>query len=165
MPKLYLVRHLEPEGAGRLLGASDPPLAPGARFAGNLEAEIIYSSPLRRARQTALQLGDWVEILPELAEIGLGAWEGLTWAEVEQQDPALAAAKLKDWFSVIPPGGEPYEPFRRRVARAVDRFRLGPFPAVAVAHLAVNAEIGRILAGHNPAVFRQFYGEVFEYEL
>ena len=56
MRKLFLVRHAEPEVTGVLLGRSDPPLSEGGRAAAaelRLSVEIVYSSPLRRALETA----------------------------------------------------------------------------------------------------------------
>ena len=62
---LLLVRHAEtaPNALGHLLGRADPPLSPTGRAqAAALAAwlppvDIVVSSPLRRARQTAAALG------------------------------------------------------------------------------------------------------------
>ncbi len=170
--KIYLVRHAEPEKAGLLLGRTNPPLSEGGRVQAchalrELDAEIIYSSPLRRALETAarIPLLRPFEISEELAEISYGAWDGKSWSEIEALDPELARRKLEDWYGVTPPGGEPPEAFRERVAYAVGIIRSGPLPAIVVAHAGVNAEIARQLTGVDPAAFHMNYCEVREIAL
>jgi broad specificity phosphatase PhoE len=172
MQNLLLVRHGEPELTGVLLGRLDPPLSEaGARDAhqslAGLQVSIVYSSPLRRALETAqmIDCGAPIQVLEELAEIGLGEWDGLRWRDVERRDPELARRKLENWFTVSPPGGEPWPAFERRVARALDRIRQGPFPAAVVAHIAVNAQIACFVAGLDPASFKQEYCQTQIYDL
>jgi broad specificity phosphatase PhoE len=160
MPDLYVVRHAEPAVTGVLLGQCDPPLSEnGRRQAGELLRDVrlarVYSSPLRRARETAelLARGAGVEVVEGLREITYGAWDGLTWAEIEARDGELARRKIADWSAVTPPGGEPWDEFLARVTRVFERIQRRPRPAAIVAHAAVN----RILAG-----VEQAYGGVFE---
>jgi probable phosphoglycerate mutase len=47
--------------------------------------DLVVSSPLRRARETAAAFGTPV-IDPDFAEIDLGSWEGKTWKELEAND-------------------------------------------------------------------------------
>lgn len=171
MRKLLLVRHGEPSQAGVFLGRLDPGLSEhGERTAreelGGLRAAAIYSSPLRRALETAqvMEGGD-MQVLEELTEIGFGAWEGLDWEEVERRDPELARRKMDDWFQVTPPAGEPWAKFEQRVARALEKIRRGEAPAVVVAHIGVNAALARLVAGEPPLEFRQEYCEVKSYDL
>ena len=170
--KLYLVRHAEPENTGVLLGQADVCLSSGGKVQASaalseLRGEIIYSSPLRRALETAARIPLLVplEILPELAEISYGKWDGKPWSEIETKDRDLARRKLGDWYAVTPPGGEEWSTFSKRVARALETIRCGPFPAIVVAHACVNAEIARQLAGTDPARFSQNYCQVLEYEV
>jgi broad specificity phosphatase PhoE len=177
---------------GVLLGQSDPPLSDRGRrdaeraFSG-LEVERVYSSPLRRARETAAFLRSPAEVtvLDDLAEISLGAWDGKSWEEVQRADPALANRKSEDWFGVIPPGGESWNFFAKRVLTALDRVRSGPMPAAIVAHWAVNSVIasaqtrqtkpsappcstplGRAVPPVGPPqLFQQAYCEVIEFDL
>ena len=172
MPKLYLVRHAEPGITGVLLGRLDPPLsATGEGMAreslATLDARIVYSSPLRRALETAqlIERAEGVEVLEELTEVGLGAWDGMSWADVELRAPELARRKLDDWFGVTPPGGEPWPAVEKRVARALARIRAGVFPAAVVAHLGINAELARQAAGVDRAAFRQQYCQVEGYDI
>ncbi|WP_214108475.1 bifunctional RNase H/acid phosphatase [Acrocarpospora catenulata] len=118
----------------RFSGVGDPPLTP----AGEAQAEAvavrlarepyridaIVSSPLTRARQTAdavaARAGLPVEIDKELRETDFGAWEGLTFAEIQQRWPDELAAWLAD-PAIAPPGGESFAVTGRRVAHARDR--------------------------------------------
>lgn len=160
---IYVVRHCEPAITGVLLGQSDPPLSEAGRgHAATLvfpELAIVYSSPLRRAVETARAIGRGapVEIIEDLREITYGDWDGRTWSEIETRDPEIAACKLRDWRGVTPPGGERWENFADRVKRAFERILGGPIhhngPAAIVAHAAVN----QVIAGVD-----QVYGGVYE---
>ncbi len=160
MPHLYLIRHCEPTLTGVLLGQCDPPLSEcGRAHAGTLLDGIrpaaIYSSPLRRALETAQAIARdaSVTVIDDLREITYGDWDGLMWAEIEDAEPALAARKLRDWPGVTPPGGETWPSFAARVTLAFEQIRNGPRPAAIVAHAAVN----QVLCGVD-----QPYGGVYE---
>jgi probable phosphoglycerate mutase len=98
---IVLVRHGETDWnrESRFQGHSDPPLnAAGRRQAQELadalagEAfAIAYTSPLRRARETAEivagRLGLGVQPNPSLLEVDVGYWSGLTRGEVEARFP------------------------------------------------------------------------------
>jgi broad specificity phosphatase PhoE len=172
MGTLYLIRHARPAVEGRLLGQSDPPLSKQGRDEARLalagiEVGVVYSSPLRRALETALFLrpAPEVTVLDQLAEISLGTWDGQTWEEVECADPQLARRKRDDWFNVTPPRGESWAAFSDRVLSGLDSIQNGIMPAAIVAHLAVNAVIAAKLAGTPPAQFRQAYCEVIELDV
>lgn len=165
MPELFVVRHAEPERSGVILGRTDPPLTPaGLREAETrlsaLRCAVVYSSPLQRARQTAAVIAAPTVVLDDLAEVSYGDWEGLSWAEIEARWPLLVRRKRDDWFSVTPPGGESWDEVSRRAARALERIRTGPFPAVVVAHFGFNAEFLRLATGRDPISFSQSYCEI-----
>jgi broad specificity phosphatase PhoE len=160
MPSLFLVRHAEPAITGVLLGALDPPLSDAGRaHAGRLlsgvKLAIVYSSPFRRAVETAESIarGAPIEILDDLREISHGDWDGLSWNEIETRDPEFAARKLADWRGVTAPHGEPWPEFAARVTRAREIIQGGPRPAAIVAHAAVNQLLGNV---------DQSYGDVYE---
>jgi broad specificity phosphatase PhoE len=170
MSKLYLIRHAEPELTGVLLGSCDPPLSEaGKRDARAIylpEVVVIYTSALRRARETAHAIATCPAVVdPDLNEISYGAWDGLSWSSIVRQFPAEADAKLANWTAVTPPGGEDWVRFVQRVARAERRIRAGLFPAAVVAHVTVNAVLAHILSGTEPSDFTQEYGEVVVYDL
>jgi len=165
MPDLFVVRHAEPEMHGLMLGRTDPPLSAAGRLEAQarmapLRGEIVYSSPLRRARETASFVPAPLVVIDGLAEIAYGEWEGLTWAQIEEKWPELARRKQRDWFAVTPPGGESREEVSVRAARALEQIRCGPFPAIVVAHFGFNAEFLRQAAGIDPLTFSQGYCEV-----
>jgi broad specificity phosphatase PhoE len=151
MPSLFLVRHAEPAITGVLLGSLDPPLSEAGRkraatLLNGVVLAVVYSSPLRRALETAQSIarGAPVIILDDLREISHGDWDGLTWSEIEARDPALAARKLADWRGVTAPHGEPWSEFADRVTRAFEQICKGPRPAAIVAHAAVNQLLGNV---------------------
>ena len=86
--------------AQRFQGRSDRPLTPlGLRQAVALASElasssslsVIYTSPLRRALETAAVVGEHVGLEPvpddDLREVDVGSWTGLSRAEVEARYP------------------------------------------------------------------------------
>jgi len=86
--------------------------------------DALVTSPLARTRETAdvvaAALGLDVRVDEGVAECAFGDWEGLTFAEVQEQDPAA----LERWLastSVAPPGGESFDELSARVGRARDR--------------------------------------------
>jgi broad specificity phosphatase PhoE len=165
MPNLFVVRHAEPERRGVMLGRTDSPLSAAGRAAAAqlslLQAAIVYSSPLRRARETAAYIDAPLDILYDLSEVSYGEWEGLTWDQIEAAWPDLARQKLEHWLSVPAPGGETWEEVQARASRALQRIRSGPFPAIVVAHFGINSELLRQAAGLDPLQFKQAYCEVF----
>jgi broad specificity phosphatase PhoE len=116
---LLLVRHGETEWnrVGRWQGHSDTPLNDaGRRQARALAAElgdidVVYSSDLARARETAeilaQRLGLEVRVDPRLRERGFGAWEGKTTAEIE----AEFGDEHARWLAGAAAGAEDAEPF------------------------------------------------------
>ncbi len=161
---IYVIRHAEPSIRGVLLGRLDPPLR-SLPPPLDLAVGTVFTSPLRRARDTAASLFPWLHatVLEALAEISSGEWDGLTWAEAEQRDPALAARKLEDWFGVTPPGGEDYETVLRRAAVALAVVRKSGQPVAIVAHAGINAILWQLLTGSPAVAFQQDYLEVKTY--
>jgi len=115
-----LVRHgrTSLNAEGRFRGRLDVPLDDEGRRQAEAAAErlaavdlaAVYSSPLRRALETAQPIaarhGLEVQIEERLVDLDHGAWEGLTAAEAEAQDPQAYGLWL-DPLSAAPPGGEP----------------------------------------------------------
>jgi broad specificity phosphatase PhoE len=82
------------------------------------EIDVVYSSDLARARETAEivanRLGLEVQGDPRLRERGFGSWEGLTGDEIEQRD----GEALERWRAGEGPGAhdaEPYDAFAERM--------------------------------------------------
>ncbi|GAA0989686.1 hypothetical protein GCM10009555_074050 [Acrocarpospora macrocephala] len=118
----------------RFSGTGDPSLTPtgmaqaeavAARLAREpYRIEAIVSSPLTRARQTAeavgTRIGLPVRVDKGLREADFGAWEGHTFAEIQERWPHELAAWLAD-PAIAPPGGESFTEAAHRVERARDR--------------------------------------------
>lgn len=82
---------------------------------------------MRRTRETmeilrgtaGLQAGGY-RCDPRLAELGFGAWEGLTWKELRRSEPARCAERNRDRWRFAPPGGgESYAALALRVGAAL----------------------------------------------
>lgn len=132
-PVLYYIRHGETDWnvAGRLQGWHDPALNAVGRRQAAVCADILRdliereghsptdygyaASPLQRARQTAEIMRAALGLVPNdyrvdsrLREIGFGEWEGLTFRDVRARAPQALAARERDKWSFMPPGGESY---------------------------------------------------------
>ena len=83
---------------------------------------VIVSSTLSRCAAFASELAQRhsvpLELDARLMEIGFGAWEGRTAAEVTAQDPALLKRFWSDPLNNVPPGAELMTVFRDRVIAA-----------------------------------------------
>lgn len=174
-PILYFVRHGETDwnAEGRLQGQRDIPLNDLGRVqAGEVAGVLLklgaavtdlayWASPLSRARETMELMRDGLGLAPaayrtddRLKEIAFGAWEGLTWAEVERADPPLAAARVADKWHVRPPRGENYEDVATRLAAFL---RLVERDSVIVAHGGVGRVLMALIGGLGTAEAAETY--------
>jgi broad specificity phosphatase PhoE len=134
--QLFLVRHgVTPYNIQhRYIGQADIPLSPlgmrqaeavGLRLASE-HIDAIVSSDLQRSRVTAQAIAKHHDLFvledADLREIGLGIWEGSTYAEVWAQNPALSA-RWQVELDVAPPGGETVFQAHERVERALARWQ------------------------------------------
>ncbi len=84
-----------------------------------------YCSPRLRARQSAAAISSVLDAPPVIAddvrEVDFGLWEGKSFMEISQSDPA----RVEDWARLAPdfafPGGEALADFQRRVERFTAR--------------------------------------------
>lgn len=92
---------------------------------GDEELDVLYSSDLARARQTAAPLAARkkleLRIDPGLRERGFGEFEGLSFKQIEQRWPEQAAAWRQRDPDFGARGGEVLRDFRERVVAAVTR--------------------------------------------
>ncbi len=167
---LYLIRHGqsdfgwqgEPWASAR--GEQwDPPLSErgleqAALLAGrllmmDLEPFVVYSSPLRRANETAEAFarlaGTAVRIDDELVEAHIGGWEGKPFEEIIGSDPDVVQHIRNQraiWHRA--PGAEGGDGFRARVRTAVTAI-VDRHPAENVLIFAhggvINAYVGELL--------------------
>ena len=132
---IYLIRHGETEWNlnGRWQGHADVPLNPlGVRQAQlvahrflseQLQVDALYSSDLDRAYQTARAIGNTMKLelqaLPELREIDVGRWSGLTYEEIRIHYPD-EIAMIEQGHDIPRGGGESLAALRRRIVAAVE---------------------------------------------
>lgn len=147
--QLLLVRHapIGPEYAGRYVGSSDVPIAPGSearllllgRWLADRKPSRMVVSPMLRARQTAEALRAFVDVPmsidPDLREIDFGQWEGKSFEEIAPRWPA----EVKKWAEFSAdfrfPLGEALGEFVERVKQVSRRLVETPDDVVvAVAH-------------------------------
>jgi broad specificity phosphatase PhoE len=126
-PTLLLIRHGETEWSrsGQHTSTTDLPLTEDGRaraealkdrLAGR-EFALVLTSPMLRARDTAALagLGDRGEITEDLHEVGYGAYEGRTTADIRAERPGW------DLWTDGTPGGEPLEAAAARADRVIAR--------------------------------------------
>jgi broad specificity phosphatase PhoE len=91
----------------------------------DFEFAAIYSSPMRRARQTAeavaLPRGQAVIPLPDLRECSVGRWEGLSWEEIKARDAEGHRNFFADPVNNPHPGGESYRDVLHRARPAIEQ--------------------------------------------
>jgi alpha-ribazole phosphatase len=168
---LYMVRHGQTDASreNRLSGSSDPPLtAVGEAMAHGFAAayasvkwEAVYTSPMRRTRQTADPLcrltGVPATIEDGLKEIDYGEWEGLKQDEVKARWPDAFEYWAQDVASRGTPGGETAFHVAARAMRVVEavRARHEDGNVLLVSHKATLRVITCALLGLDVRLFRQ----------
>jgi alpha-ribazole phosphatase len=169
--RVVVCRHGEPDSSafGRFCGAIDAGLSPVGEseadaLAAGLVAEApaaLYTSPARRALQTAerigVRLGLEPIVEPRLRELDFGEVDGLRFEEVAAQRPELYGEWLRAPTQVRFPGGECYVDLQRRALEALSGIttlhRGGT--TVAVTHAGViRALLAAWLSLPDEAVFR-----------
>ncbi len=145
---ILLARHGEtPDNAEpqRIQGHRDPPLSPRGREQARALAEgmatagvaALYTSHLRRARETAAFVADRLGVEPvvdmRLAEARMGEWEGRLKLDLERERPEQWAAWRRGGGFRFP-GGESLAELQDRVLAALSEVRVGPLPALVICH-------------------------------
>ena len=173
MTLIILARHGETDWNrdGIWQGHGDPPLnelgrrqaAELAKRLADVPIDVLYSSDLRRAMETAeiVARSRGLSIRPdaELREIDIGAWSGLTRAEIEERFPGMARED-----------GETNDEFDARVLGALRRIATAHAgqQLLVITHGGVVRALERHLYGEPRAVLGncetcefEFEGEVF----
>jgi len=155
--RLYLIRHGQVEGheSKRYNGQGDVGLTPlGEAQFGLLRVRLekkpltaVYTSDLRRCRFGADLIGAAHQLTPvvqpELRELHIGAWEGMTWDEIRERYPREWQARLDDLVQYRVPEGESLQELADRVLPKM-REIIARHPGeeiVLVAHGGVNRVI------------------------
>ncbi len=126
--RITFVRHGESESnvTGRWQGQGDSPLSPVghkqaeslARRLGEASIDLVFSSDLSRAADTARALGRDVTFEPAFREVDVGDWEGLDRREVALRFPEQVHALASGAHDVKIGGGESWDDLYRRVDAA-----------------------------------------------
>ncbi|MEP0321688.1 histidine phosphatase family protein [Bauldia litoralis] len=168
LPTIVFLRHGETNWnvEGRLQGQRDISLNDNGRAQGKRNGEAIraavpdiadfdfVASPLERSRETMeiarLAMGldpSAFHLDDRLREITFGDWEGFTLAELRATHPDLVAARERDKWSFLPPGGESYEQLSERVQGWLATISR---PTMAVSHGGVAPVLRRYLLDLDP---------------
>lgn len=102
------------------------------RWAQDKHLSAVFSSPLRRAVETARSLGLPVRPDPELVELNTGAWTGLRFDVIQAKYPAAYAARGTHLGSIAPPGGESFQEAGARMNRCMERILAASAGTIAV---------------------------------
>lgn len=130
---LYLLRHGEVESRYHRVfgGRIDMELSPlghdqASALAGYLHArnpEVVYASPMKRARQT---LDPFLKrrsmepvVMHEFREVDFGDWTGLSWDQVREKFNTSAFEWLTELEQGRIPNAERHEDFRKRVEAGI----------------------------------------------
>ena len=148
---IYLIRHGETayNADFRYQGQRDIPLSPAGEAAltrADFTPETVFVSNLQRTHQTARRLFPEAKqiVVPELAEMDLGAFEGRSYRDME--DDAAYRAWVDGGCVGKCPGGESRAEFSERVCAAFaalvdERCAGGMPPLVIVAHGGVQMAV------------------------
>ncbi len=155
MTRIILIRHGQTlwNQVERVRGQVDIPLdavglaqadLTAKRVVERWEPATVYSSPLRRAVQTAqpiaTMLGVEVRTDPGFNDVNFGQWQGLSSQEVTQRWPELASAWLQEPHLVTFPDGESLNVVKTRSTAALQGVikRHPEETTVIVGHTALN---------------------------
>ena len=145
-----------------------------AQYLQDTTIEVIYSSPLSRALQTAEAVARShqmaVTMVPALIDINYGEWQGLNSYEVKDRYQALYDKWLKNPRRVKFPGGESLSDVKKRAVRVVNQIvKAHSGTVVMVSHRVVNKVLICAMLGLDNSHFwniRQDIGAItiFHYE-
>ncbi len=147
---IFLARHgqVEQVSPRRFIGQRDVPLDKTGRSQAEALALVladmtldgIWSSDLSRAVDTAkpTAAGRGIKTVPELREIRLGDWEGLTSDEVRARFPGEYEKRGADFSEFRPTGGESFRDLQERALPALERIAGSPGRHLVVAHGGLN---------------------------
>ena len=131
MRRVCLLRHARPDvppDKRLCLGRTDLPLGALGRMQAcrtavcmaDLAFEAVYTSPLKRAAETAGFFSPAARVRSDLREIDCGDWDGLDFSEIQRRWPELYAARGRD-LSLPMPNGETAEEVKARAGRALEQ--------------------------------------------
>ena len=156
MKRVYLIRHAKPafpDGKGMCIGITDIPIGEqGKQQALQMARKLppvsaVFSSPLRRAVQTAQAIGQPVTVISGLREMHAGEWDGLTFEEIRKRYPQLYAARADDLTIPIPGAEEISISLPRFCAAMEQAAETAPGDFAVVAHGGIIAQFLQKISG------------------
>ena len=134
MTKMYLIRHAEARGNVEefFQGRTDTEVTPKGRnqldcLAGRFKAvkfDVLYSSPLKRAYETAEAVNRYhdlpINVCDELIEIDGGVWEGMKWADIPVHYPEEHKLWTDNMKAFKIEGGEAMTEIYQRITEAIN---------------------------------------------
>lgn len=181
--RIQFIRHAKPDFASRDFFQTgrgrqwNPGLGQrGHEQAGALAARLammerpagVFVSPFRRCRETIQPFldatGSSAEVVEDIGEVFVGAWEGMSFEEIVSGDEELARRyrEQEAMFSQAP-GGESGAQLRARVLRAVEILlaATGDGAMLIVTHGGViNAYLGHVLGLDQDMFFLPDYASI-----
>ncbi|HPC37739.1 MAG TPA: alpha-ribazole phosphatase [Exilispira sp.] len=132
---IYLIRHGETKWNldFKVQGKKDVPLNENgisqanilAKYFENKDIDMIYSSNLMRAKETAniiaKKLNKNVQIVEDLQEINFGVWEGYYWEDIKIEYKDFLKRWENDLENIPVPEGESYGQVQKRVYKAFNQ--------------------------------------------
>ena len=133
--KLFLIRHGQTEwnSQGRYQGAQDTILTEtgikqaklARKYLSRVNFANFYSSPKKRALQTANILADGlnikINIREDLKELNFGKWEGLTFENINTSYKQDYQNWLSDPYNNTPTGGESFKVLLERAGSEINK--------------------------------------------
>lgn len=161
MSEILFIRHAETHLAGTFCGHSDPPI--NARGEEQIQAliasidphaiSVVYSSDLQRATSTARAIATAFNVpmhtIPSLREIHFGAWESLTWRQIEALDPSYARRWVEEFPHLPAPGGETFAAFQTRALNQISQ--LPTLPSGKQTAVVTHAGVMRLILSASSA--------------
>ena len=161
--RIYLVRHGTTmlNRSSRYRGRRDVPLDRGgwddawtaAAYLADAGLEAVYTSPLRRARDTARIVADAADVaevvdLPGLVNLDYGDWEGLTAEQSAALDPSAFSAYQRCAPGAVCPAGESLDLAAARTELSLRSLAaLHPGGTVAAVTHAAVVRLALVMAG------------------
>ena len=128
---IFIVRHCHPQiNEGICLGKKDIHLSEKGKTEAKILADYllcknikhVYSSPLKRAMETAVIISDkMIVISNNFSELDMGIWDGLSFDEIKRLYPKEYAQRGKDLENYTVKGGESMSHCRNRAMEQLNK--------------------------------------------